>query len=63
MVKASATGAEDPRIDSRFIRGNFSGSSHTSDLTKIGTPVAALPGAWRYILTGSALELVGFSIL
>ena len=26
--------------------GIFSGSSHTSDL-KIGTPVAALPGAWR----------------
>ena len=25
----------------------FSGSSHTSDLT-IGTPVATLPGAWRY---------------
>ena len=27
--------------------GNFSGSSHTSDL-KIGTPVATLPGALRY---------------
>ena len=27
--------------------GIFLGSSHTSDL-KIGTPVAALPGAWRY---------------
>ena len=27
--------------------GSFSGSSHTSDL-KIGTPVATLPGAWRY---------------
>ena len=27
--------------------GIFSGSSHTSDF-KIGTPVAALPGAWRY---------------
>ena len=27
--------------------GNFSGSSHTSDL-KIGTPLATLPGAWRY---------------
>ena len=25
----------------------FSGSSHTSD-SKIGTPVATLPGAWRY---------------
>ena len=27
--------------------GLFQGSSHTSDL-KIGTAVAALPGAWRY---------------
>ena len=27
--------------------GIFSGSSHISDL-KIGTPVATLPGAWRY---------------
>ena len=27
--------------------GIFSGSSHTSDL-KIDTPVAAMPGAWRY---------------
>ena len=27
--------------------GIFSGSSHTSDF-KIGTPVATLPGSWRY---------------
>ena len=27
--------------------GFFSGSSHTRDF-KIGTPVATLPGAWRY---------------
>ena len=27
--------------------GIFSGPSHTSDL-RIGTPVATLPGAWRY---------------
>ena len=27
--------------------GIFSGSSHTSD-SNIGTPVATLPGAWRY---------------
>ena len=27
--------------------GIFSGSSHTSDLN-IATPVATLPGAWRY---------------
>ena len=30
--------------------GIFSGSSHTSDL-KIGTPVATLPGAWRYTVS------------
>ena len=54
MVKASASRAEDPGFDSRLRRGNFSGSSHTSDL-KMGTPVATLSGAWP----GSALELVG----
>ena len=33
--------------------GIFSGSSHTGDL-KIGTPVATLPGAWRYrVSTGT----------
>ena len=30
--------------------GIFSGSSHTSGL-KIGTPVATLPGAWRYMVS------------
>ena len=39
VVKASASRAADPGFDS--------GSSQTSDL-KIGTPVATLPGAWRY---------------
>ena len=34
-------------MESRLRRGDFSGSSHTSDL-EIGTPVATLPGAWRY---------------
>ena len=47
VVKASAPGAEDPEFESRLCPGNFSGSSHTSDL-KIGTPVATLPGAWRF---------------
>ena len=42
MVKASASGAEDPGFKSR-LRRDFSVSSHTSDL-KIGTPVATLPG-------------------
>ena len=46
VVKASASGAEDPAFESHLQR-DFSGSSHTSDL-KIGTPVATLPGAWHY---------------
>ena len=46
VVKASASVAEDPVFESR-LRGDFSGSSHTSDF-KIGTPVAILPGAWHY---------------
>ena len=46
MVKASATGVEDPGFESR-LRQDFSGLSHTSDL-KIGTPEASLPGAWCY---------------
>ena len=41
--------------------GIFSGSSHTSD-SKIGTPVAPLPGAWRYrVSTGTGRP--GVSIL
>ena len=44
--KASTSRVEDPGFDSR-LRRDFSGSSHTSDF-KIGTPVATLPGAWRY---------------
>ena len=41
--------------------GIFSGSSHTSDL-KTGTPVATLPGAWRYrVSTGTGWP--GVSIL
>ena len=41
--------------------GIFSGSSHTSD-SKIGTPVAALPGAWRYRVSAGTGRL-GVSIL
>ena len=37
---------EDPGFESSLGQ-DFSGSSHTSDL-KIGTPVATLPGTWRY---------------
>ena len=41
--------------------GIFSGSSHTSDLN-IGTPMATLPGAWRYsVSTGTGRP--GVSIL
>ena len=52
VVKASASGAEDPGSESPMPR-DFSGSSHTSDL-KIGTPEATLPGAWRYRVSAGA---------
>ena len=45
VVKASASGAEDPGFESR-LRRDFSGSSHTSD-SKAGTPVATLPCSWH----------------
>ena len=54
MVKASASGAEDPAFESR-LRRDFSGSSHTSDL-KLALqwlPCQA-PG-----VIGSVLGLVG----
>ena len=44
--KASASRAEDPGFDSRLRRDYFRGRV-IGDL-KIGTPVATLPGAWRY---------------
>ena len=48
----SASRAEDPGFES-CSHQDFSGSSHTSD-SKIGTPVAALPGTWRYrVSTGT----------
>ena len=47
MVKAPASGVEDPEFDSCLCHGDFSGLSHTCDL-KIGTPVATLPAAWHY---------------
>ena len=59
VVEASASRAEDPEFESR-LRRDFSGC-HTSDL-KIGTPVATLPGAWRYrVRTGTGWP--GVSIL
>ena len=45
--KVSASRAEDTRVRIPLALGFFSGLSHTSDF-KIGTPVATLPGAWRY---------------
>ena len=59
-VKASASRAEDPGFESR-LRGDFSGSSHTSEL-KIGTSLATLPGAWRYRV-GAGTGWPGVSIL
>ena len=60
VIKVSASGAEDPGFESR-LWWDFSGSSHTSAL-KIGTPVATLPGAWRYrVSTGTGRP--GVSIL
>ena len=41
--------------------GIFSGSSHTSD-SKIGTPVATLPGAWCYRVSAGTGQ-PGVSIL
>ena len=54
VVKASASGTEDPGFESH-LRRDFSGSTDTSDLN-IGTPVATFqaPG-----IIGSALGLVG----
>ena len=60
MVEESAARVEDPGFESR-LRRDFSRSSHASDL-KIGTPVATLPGAWRYrVSTGTGRP--GVSIL
>ena len=57
MVKTSVSRVEDSGFESE----NFPGSSNTSDL-EIGTPVATLPGAWRYrVRTGTGQP--GVSIL
>ena len=44
--KAPASRAEDPGFESR-LRRDFFGVESYSD-SNIGTPVATLPGAWRY---------------
>ena len=51
VVKASTLRAENPGFEFR-LRRDFSWSSHTGDLKKIGTPVDTLPGAWAITGTG-----------
>ena len=61
VVKASALESGRSRVRIPLETGFFSGSSHTSDL-KIGTPMATLPGTWRYrVSTGTGRP--GVSIL
>ena len=59
-VKASASRAEDPGFES-YLRRDFSGLSHTSDL-KTSTPLAILLGAWRYRV-GAGTGRSGVNIL
>ena len=47
VVKASTTRAEDPGFGSRLRRDFFRGRVIPVTL-KTGTPVAILPGVWRY---------------
>ena len=47
VVKAPSSRVEDLGFESCLCGGDFSVSSHASDL-EIDTPVATLPGAWRY---------------
>ena len=55
MAKASALGAEDPEFDSCLRSGDFSGSSHISDLKlALQWLLCQAPG-----VLGSALGLVG----
>ena len=47
VVKASASGAEDPGFDSRCAVGIFPGRV-ILEILKMGTSVATPPGVWRY---------------
>ena len=47
MVKTSSSSVANLTFDSCFFSGDSSRSSHISDF-KICTPMATLPGAWRY---------------
>ena len=51
VVKESASRAKAPEFNSRLRSRDFTGSSYTNDL-KVGTPVATLPGDWRYRVSG-----------
>ena len=53
--------SDSPGFNSRLRRGSSPVSSPTSDL-KIGTPVATLPGAWRYRVSAGTSR-PGVSIL
>ena len=53
-VKVSTSRAEDLGFDSRLRRGDFSGSSHTSDLETF-TSATTLPGAWCYRVSAGGL--------
>ena len=44
---ACPLGGSRPALDPHFPQGDFSRSSHTTDL-KLNTPVATLPGTWCY---------------
>ena len=58
VVKTSASRAEGPEFESRLPR-DFSGSSLNTSDSKIGSPVATLPGAWRYkVSTGTGRPFV-----
>ena len=61
VVKASALGVEDLELDSRLCHGDFSRSSLTSSL-KIGTPVASLPGSWRYRVSWDCLAWCQYTV-
>ena len=61
VVRVSASSAVDLGFNSCLCIRKFSRSSDTSDL-KIGTPVAALPGAWRCRISAGT-DWPGVSIL
>ena len=54
VVRASASGAEDPEFNSRLCHGDFSGSSHTSDRLALQWLPYQVPS-----IIGSVLGLVG----